>query len=182
MQLAVRDGLEAGFSEYSQLSPCGHSAITDTSIKRTAANSQAKTNYRRLTEINSRYYGHSLMRTLPRGPSSVRYKGSWLERVQRSNRSATLPPSLQYTYVYYHLYQDSGVNTIAVGVGNKVTRKELTKIAMNRPERVIQRPTIDDPNLIEDLRNMIEDICWTPSRNQFFKQGSNSTDIFMGQF
>ena len=44
-----------------------------------------------------------LMRTLPRGPSSVRYKGSWLQRVQRSNRSATLPPSLQYTYVYCHL-------------------------------------------------------------------------------
>ena len=51
------------------------------------------------------------------------------------------------------------MNIIAVGVGNKVTRKELTKIAMNRPERVIQRPTIDDPNLIEDLHNMIEDIC-----------------------
>jgi len=52
---------------------------------------------------------------------------------------------------------------------------------MNRPERVIQRPTIDDPNLIEDLRNMIEDICWTPSRNQLVKQGSNSTDISMGK-
>ena len=58
-----------------------------------------------------------------------------------------------------YFYQDSGANIIAVGVGNKVTRKELTTIAMNRPERVIQRPTIDDPNLIEDLRNMIEDIC-----------------------
>ena len=103
IQLAVRDGLEPGLSEYSQLSPCGHSAITDTSIKRTAANSPAKTNYRRLTEINFRYNGLSLMRTLPRGPSSVRYKGSWLERVQRSNRSATLSPSLQYTYVYCHL-------------------------------------------------------------------------------
>ena len=34
--------------------------------------------YRRLTEINSRYYGLSLMRTLPRGPYSVRYKGSLL--------------------------------------------------------------------------------------------------------
>lgn len=58
-----------------------------------------------------------------------------------------------------YIYQDNGVNIIAVGVGNKVTTKELTKIAMNRPERVIQRPTIDDPSLIEDLRNMIEDIC-----------------------
>ena len=49
---------------YSQFSPCGHLAITDTPIKRTAAKSQEKPNYRRLTEINSRYYGLSLMRTL----------------------------------------------------------------------------------------------------------------------
>ena len=63
---------------YSQLSPCGHLAITDTPIKRTAAKSQEKTNYRRLTEIKSRYYGLSLMRTLTRGPYGVRYKGSWL--------------------------------------------------------------------------------------------------------
>ena len=63
---------------YSQLSPCGHPAISDTPIIRTAAKSPAKTCYRCLTEINSRYYGHSLMRTLTRGPHSVRYKGSWL--------------------------------------------------------------------------------------------------------
>ena len=63
---------------YSQLSPCGHPTITDIPIKRTVAKSQAKTNYRRLTEINSRYYGLSLMRTLTRGPCSVRCKGSWL--------------------------------------------------------------------------------------------------------
>ena len=63
---------------YSQLSPCGHPAITDTPIKRTVAKSPAKTNYRRLTEINSRYYGLSLMRTRIRGPYSVRYKGSWM--------------------------------------------------------------------------------------------------------
>ena len=49
---------------YSQLSPCGHLAITDTPIKRTAVKSQEKPNYRRLSEINSRYYGLSLMRTL----------------------------------------------------------------------------------------------------------------------
>ena len=67
-----------GNSRYSQLSPCGHLAITDTPIIRTAAKSQAKIKYRRLTEINSRYYGLSLMRTLTRGPYSVRYKGSWL--------------------------------------------------------------------------------------------------------
>ena len=37
-----------------------------------------KTSYRCLTEINSRYYGLSLMRTLTQGPYSVRFKGSWL--------------------------------------------------------------------------------------------------------
>ena len=59
-----------------QLTPCGHPAITDTLIKRTAAKSPAKTNYRGLTEKNSRYYGHSLMRTLTRGPYSVSNIGS----------------------------------------------------------------------------------------------------------
>ena len=51
-------------SWYSQLSSCGHRAITDTPIIRTAAKykSSAKTNYRRLTEIKSRYYRLSLMR------------------------------------------------------------------------------------------------------------------------
>ena len=53
-----------------------YNVMTDTSIKRTAAKSPAKTNYRRLTEINTCYYGLSLIRTLPRGPYSVRYKGS----------------------------------------------------------------------------------------------------------
>ena len=42
------------FSNYSQLSPCGHLAITDTPIIRTVAKSPAKIHYRRLTEINSR--------------------------------------------------------------------------------------------------------------------------------
>ena len=59
-----------------QLSPCGHLAITDTPILRTAAKSSAKINNRRLTEINSRYYGLSLLRTLTRGPKGVRNKGS----------------------------------------------------------------------------------------------------------
>ena len=64
-------------SYYSQLSPRGNPAIMDTPIIRTqAAKSQAKTNYRRLTEINPRYYGLSLMRTPTRGPYSVRYKWS----------------------------------------------------------------------------------------------------------
>ena len=46
------------------LSPCGHPAITDTPIIRTADKFRAKINYRHLTEINSRYYGLSLQRTL----------------------------------------------------------------------------------------------------------------------
>ena len=36
-----------------------------------AAKSLAKINYRRLTEINSHYYGLSLLRTLKRGPEGV---------------------------------------------------------------------------------------------------------------
>ena len=65
-------------SEYSQLSPCRHLAITDTPIIRMVAKSQAKTNYRCLIEINSGYYGLSLIRTLTEVPYSVRYKGSCL--------------------------------------------------------------------------------------------------------
>ena len=41
---------------YSQLPPCGHLAITDSS-------KIPGESYRRLTEINSRYYGLSLLRT-----------------------------------------------------------------------------------------------------------------------
>ena len=52
--------------------------LADTAIIPTAAKSQAKINFRRLTETNSRYYGPLVMRTLTRGPYSVRYKGSWL--------------------------------------------------------------------------------------------------------
>ena len=62
-------------STYSQLSPCGHLALTDNPIIRTAAKSPAETNYRRLTKINSRYYGLSLLRTCIRGPYSVCNKG-----------------------------------------------------------------------------------------------------------
>ena len=51
-------------SKYSQLSPCGHPAITDNPIIRTADKFRAKINYRHLTKINSRYYGLSLHRTL----------------------------------------------------------------------------------------------------------------------
>ena len=65
-------------NDYSQLSPCGHLAITDTPIIRTLAKYRAKINNSSLTEINSRYYGLSLVRTLTRGPYSVRYNESWL--------------------------------------------------------------------------------------------------------
>ena len=60
---------------YSQLSPFGYLAMTDTPIIQIAAKFKAKIIYRRLTEINSRYYGLSVMRTLTRGPNSVRHKG-----------------------------------------------------------------------------------------------------------
>ena len=43
-------------SKYSQLPPCGHLAITDSS-------KIPGESYRRLTEINSRYYGFLLLRT-----------------------------------------------------------------------------------------------------------------------
>ena len=52
--------------------------LADTAIIPTAAKSQAKINFSRLTEINSHYFGLSLMRTLTGGPYSVRFKGSWL--------------------------------------------------------------------------------------------------------
>ena len=49
---------------YSQLSPCGHFAITDTPIIRTAAKFPVEINYKRLTEINACYFGLSLQSTL----------------------------------------------------------------------------------------------------------------------
>ena len=61
--------------KYSQLPPCGYLPITHSPIIRTAAKSPAKINYRRLTKINSRYFGLSLLRTLTRGPESVCSKG-----------------------------------------------------------------------------------------------------------
>ena len=48
-----------------------NSRLEDTPIIQTAE-------YRRLTEINSRYYGLSFLRTLTRGPESVRNRGSSL--------------------------------------------------------------------------------------------------------
>ena len=48
-----------------------NSRLADTSIIPTAAKSQVKINFSRLTEINSRYFGLSLMRTPSGGPYSV---------------------------------------------------------------------------------------------------------------
>ena len=77
---------------FSQLSTCGHPAITDTPIIRTAAKSQAKTTYRRLTEINSRYYGLSLMRTLTQGPYSICYKGRSFHCIGHYKKIPNPPP------------------------------------------------------------------------------------------
>ena len=63
---------------YSQLSPCGHLAITETPIIRTVAKSPANINYRRLTERVSHYDRVSLLTTLTRGPEGVRNKGNCL--------------------------------------------------------------------------------------------------------
>ena len=51
------------------------SCLADTSITRTAAKSPARIGYRRLTEINSCYYGFSLRRALTCGPKGVHRKG-----------------------------------------------------------------------------------------------------------
>ena len=64
------------YKKNSQLSPYGHLTITNTPIIRTEAKSLAKIDNGCFTEINSRYYGLLLMRTLTRGPYSVCYKGS----------------------------------------------------------------------------------------------------------
>ena len=61
-----------------QLSPCGHPAIMDTPILRTVTKSRTKINYRCLSEINSHYYGLSLMRTLTRSPYGICFWGSSL--------------------------------------------------------------------------------------------------------
>ena len=55
-KLSNEKSLLVVLSKYSQLPPCGHLAITDSS-------KIPGESYRRLTEINSRYYGLSLLRT-----------------------------------------------------------------------------------------------------------------------
>ena len=47
-----------------KIMPTVNSRLADTPIIQTADKFRAKINYRRLTEINSRYYGLSLQRTL----------------------------------------------------------------------------------------------------------------------
>ena len=74
---------------YGQILPCGHLAIMETPIIRTAAKSPAKLNYRHLTEIKSRYYGLSLLRTLIRGPVDVRNKGSWPYSFAQKNNGSS---------------------------------------------------------------------------------------------
>ena len=51
-------------------------ALRTPPLIRTAAKPQAKINYRCLNEINFRYYGPSLMRTLTQCPYSVHHEGS----------------------------------------------------------------------------------------------------------
>ena len=64
---------------YSQLSPWGHPAITDTPVIRTTAKSQGKINYNIQTfDWNKLSLLRTLARTLSQGPYSVRYKGRWL--------------------------------------------------------------------------------------------------------
>ena len=62
-----------------------HLSITDTLIIRKAATSRGKKNCRRLTEINSHYYGLSLMRTLTQGPHSVAWHSSFNPFIARVN-------------------------------------------------------------------------------------------------
>ena len=81
-------GFKGFILQYRQLSTCGHHALTDTPIKRTVDKSQAKTKYRRLTDINSNYYRLSLKRTVIRGPYSVHQTRifqelNWLQKLKK---------------------------------------------------------------------------------------------------
>ena len=69
-----------GETSYIHLLPCGHLNITETLIIWTAAKHPAKINYKRLTEINSRYDGRlSLLKTLTCSLVGVHSKGSWMQ-------------------------------------------------------------------------------------------------------
>ena len=58
-----------------KLSPCGHLAIDKENI---IGKSETLFTHLFLTEINSRHYGLSLLRTRNRVPDGVRNNGSWL--------------------------------------------------------------------------------------------------------
>ena len=90
---------------YNQLSPCGHPVITDTPMIRTAAKSHAKLIYSCLSEINCRYYGHSLMRTPAQGPYSLRCKESLLISQSLRGRRVIVPWKSEANTYWRHLAQ-----------------------------------------------------------------------------
>ena len=86
-------------SDYGVLSPCGHLAMTDTPIIRTAAKSPTKIEYRRLTKINSRYYRLLLLRTLTRGvPRVSAIRGVKCSRLNRMGQF------IRYNFVGWFLF------------------------------------------------------------------------------
>ena len=95
--------------EYSQLLPCRHPAILGILIRQTAATSPAKTNYRHLSEINSHYYGLSLMRTLLRHPYSVCFKRSWLYSICYRSKVDSLSLCMSLALIIHELgLEDKG--------------------------------------------------------------------------
>ena len=105
------------------LLPCGHPDNTD------AARSQVKINCRCLTEINSCNYGHSLMRTLTRGPYCVHYKGSWpyLEIIKKNNPWFFTPTSSrgQHSSSFNVKLYNRAVTKISSCQVYEISRKEL---------------------------------------------------------
>ena len=53
--------------------------------------------------------------------------------------------------------QDKGVKVIAVGVGNKIRKEELVKIAMDKEENVLR--VTDFQNLFDKLQTIIDSSC-----------------------
>ena len=124
---------------FSQLSTCGHPAITDTPIIRTAAKSRSKINYRRLTEINSWYYGLSLMRTLTQDPYSIRYKVRSF-RCIGLYRKIPPPPSPPEEL--------KGKKYIVFGRGKNVTFKPYPKHWFNKSKIIIYKNSMDMYNFL----------------------------------
>ena len=95
--------------EYSQLLPCRHPDILGILIRQTTATSQAKTNYRHLSEINSCYYGLSLMRTLLWRPYSVCFKRSWLYSICYRSKVDSLSLCMSLALIIHELgLEDKG--------------------------------------------------------------------------